>query len=166
LRPAVIFGGEDILINNIAWTLRYFPVFGLFGDGSYRLRPIHVEDLAALAETQGAGRENRILDAVGPETYNLRELVNMLSKTLGVRRLVMGMPARLAFAVTRVISLFVGDVMMTWPEVRGLMDGLLYTDAPSTGTIRLSEWAREHKSTLGKKYASEMARRRNRFKAY
>jgi NADH dehydrogenase len=34
LRPAVIFGPEDILINNIAWFLRRFPVFGVFGDGN------------------------------------------------------------------------------------------------------------------------------------
>ena len=31
LRPAVLFGKEDILINNIAWILRRFPVFGVFG---------------------------------------------------------------------------------------------------------------------------------------
>ncbi|MDP6381364.1 MAG: NAD(P)H-binding protein, partial [Phycisphaerae bacterium] len=38
LRPAVLFGKEDILINNIAWTLRTFPVFMVFGDGQYRLQ--------------------------------------------------------------------------------------------------------------------------------
>src|SRR4030067_522625 len=45
LRPAVLFGKEDILINNIAWVLRRFPVFCVFGDGRYRLRPIYVGDL-------------------------------------------------------------------------------------------------------------------------
>ena len=46
LRPAILFGKEDILVNNIAWTLRRLPVFGVFGDGRYRLQPIHVDDLA------------------------------------------------------------------------------------------------------------------------
>ena len=44
LRPAVIFGDEDILINNIAWLLRRLPVFPVFGYGSYRLQPVHVRD--------------------------------------------------------------------------------------------------------------------------
>src|SRR5208283_1221478 len=48
LRPTVLFGREDILINNIAWALRRFPFFAVFGDGSYRLQPIHVDDLADL----------------------------------------------------------------------------------------------------------------------
>ena len=49
LRPAVLFGTEDILINNIAWALRTLPVFGIYGDGRYRLQPIYVDDLAAAA---------------------------------------------------------------------------------------------------------------------
>ena len=58
LRPAVLFGKEDILINNIAWTLRHLPVFGVFGDGRYRLQPIYVDDLASLAVEQGKSRAN------------------------------------------------------------------------------------------------------------
>src|SRR5262249_37787302 len=46
LRPAVLFGKEDILINNIAWALRRLPVFGIYGSGQYRLQPIYVDDLA------------------------------------------------------------------------------------------------------------------------
>src|SRR5512146_1045799 len=49
LRPAVVFGEEDILINNIAWLLRRFPLFAIPGDGRYRVQPIFVEDLASLA---------------------------------------------------------------------------------------------------------------------
>ena len=57
LRPTVLFGKEDILINNIAWLLRKFPVFGIFGDGRYRLQPIYVDDLAQLAVEQGQESE-------------------------------------------------------------------------------------------------------------
>ncbi|NIR33942.1 MAG: hypothetical protein GWO11_06080, partial [Desulfuromonadales bacterium] len=53
LRPAVMFGQRGILINNIAWMLRRFPSFGVFGDGRYRLQPIHVDDVARLAVQQG-----------------------------------------------------------------------------------------------------------------
>jgi len=33
LRPTVIFGAKDILINNIAWFARHFPVFAIPGSG-------------------------------------------------------------------------------------------------------------------------------------
>lgn len=52
LRPAVLFGKEDILINNIAWVLRRFPVFGVFGDGNYGIQPIYIDDFANLAVVQ------------------------------------------------------------------------------------------------------------------
>jgi NADH dehydrogenase len=52
LRPTVIFGAEDILINNIAWFVRNFPVFGIPGDGRYGVRPIYVEDMARLRSTR------------------------------------------------------------------------------------------------------------------
>jgi hypothetical protein len=84
--PAVLFGGEDILINNIAWVLRHLPIFGVFGAGQYRLQPIHVHDYANLAVAQGVEREDRIIDAIGPETYRYRKLVGELARILGVRR--------------------------------------------------------------------------------
>src|SRR4051812_23065529 len=46
LRPAILFGNDGVLINNIAWLLRHLPVFGVGGHGEYRIRPIHVDDLA------------------------------------------------------------------------------------------------------------------------
>ena len=69
LRPTVLFGKEDILINNIAWALRRLWVIGVFGKGEYRLQPIYVDDLALLAVEQGTKRENVIVNATGPETF-------------------------------------------------------------------------------------------------
>ena len=86
LRPAVLFGKEDILINNIAWTLRHLPVFGVFGDGSYRLQPIYVDDLAKLAVEHGQDQVNRIIDAIGPETFTYRALVQAIGTIIGKNR--------------------------------------------------------------------------------
>ena len=80
LRPAVLFGPEDILINNIAWTLRRFPVFALFGDGRYRLRPIHVENFADLVVEHTLESGNHVVDAVGPDRLSYRELVTELGR--------------------------------------------------------------------------------------
>ncbi len=162
LRPAVLFGGEDILINNIAWALRRLPLFGVFGDGRYRLRPIHVDDFAALAVAEGAGRTNRTFDAVGPESFTYRELVGELARALGLRRLIVPVPPAIGHFAARLLGTLVRDIVLTRDEIAGLMQGLLATDAPATGTIRLSEWAREHAATLGRSHASELGRRRGR----
>ena len=162
LRPAVLFGKEDILINNIAWVLRRFPVFGVFGRGDYRLQPIYVDDLAALAVEQGSLGENRLLNAIGPETFSYRELAEQLGRIIGRPRRVVSVPPWLGYAVGSVLGRLVGDVLITRDEIRGLMAGLLYVDAPPTGTTRLTDWARTHAGELGRHYASELARRRDR----
>ena len=66
LRPTVLFGKEDILINNIAWLLRRLPVFGLPGNGSYKLSPVYVDDLAQMAVDSVYRTDSYIWDAVGP----------------------------------------------------------------------------------------------------
>lgn len=166
LRPTVLFGKEDILINNIAWALRHLPVFGLFGDGSYRLQPIYVDDLATLAVEQGKHNENVTIDAIGPETFTYRDLATAIADIIGVKRPILSMPPTLTYAAGWTLGRWMGDVMITWPEVKGLMADLLCADSPPAGTTRLTDWAREHKDTLGVKYASELARRRDRVKAY
>jgi NADH dehydrogenase len=162
LRPAVLFGKEDVLINNIAWTLRHLPVFGVFGDGRYGIQPIYVDDLAELAVSQGASRENRIINAIGPETFTFRELVETIGRLIGEERPVIGLPPRLAYWATRIVGLLVDDVFLTWEEVQGLMAGTLAVDALPTGETALTDWVRAHADTLGRNYTSELARRRDR----
>ncbi|MEN6624892.1 MAG: NAD(P)H-binding protein [Candidatus Sumerlaeia bacterium] len=167
LRPAVLFGGEDILINNIAWALRRLPVFGVFGDGRYKIQPLHVEDMAALAVEQGMRTENAIINAIGPETFTFRELVREIGLLIGRRRRIVNVPAWAGWIAAQGIGWAVRDVMLTRDEIEGLMAGLLYVEgAPPAGQTRLTDWAREHASELGVRYASELARRRDRQKAY
>jgi NADH dehydrogenase len=166
LRPALLFGGDDVLINNLAWLLRRFPAVPVFGDGQYRVQPIHVDDLAALAVEEGRARENRTLDAVGPETYTFVGLMEELSRALGVRRLLVPVPPALGLASAWLLGKLLRDVVVTRDEVAGLMQELLYTGAKPTGSIRLSEWARTHAATLGLRWSSELGRRRDRRRAY
>jgi NADH dehydrogenase len=166
LRPAVLFGKEDILINNIAWTLRRFPVFGVFGDGQYRLQPIYVDDLAALAVQQGKKRDNVIIDAIGPETFSYRNLVQEIGFIIGKNRPIFSMPPFVGYSIGWFLGKIVNDVMITKDEIEGLMADLLYVDSPPAGLTRLTEWARKHADTLGYRYTSEMARRRDRIIRY
>jgi len=166
LRPAVLFGKEDVLINNIAWSLRHFPVFGLFGNGQYKLQPIYVDDLALAAVEQAAGHRNEIVNAIGPETFTYRELVQTVMWSLGIKRLILGVPPEVGYWSCRLVGLLVRDVVITRPEIRGLMEGRLCVDAPPLGATKLTDWILRHKDTLGRHYTSEMARRLDRLSAY
>jgi len=166
LRPAVFFGGPDILINNICWMLRRFPVFPVFGSGEYRLQPIHVEDFADLAVAQGSNREHAIVDAIGPETFTYRELARTLGCILGKQRPILPVPPGLGLLAGRVLGTLLRDVVITREEIGGLMAGLLCTDSPPAGKTRLTDWARANARSLGKSYASELSRRRNRSTGY
>ncbi|MCP4640527.1 MAG: NAD(P)H-binding protein [bacterium] len=166
LRPTVLFGKEDILINNIAWMLRRVPVFGVFGDGQYRLQPIYVDDLAELAVDQGAKRENVVIDAIGPETFTYRELVQAIGEAIGKRRPVVSVPPMVGYLAGWAFGKCVGDVVITRDEIEGLMADLLHVDSPPAGATALTEWIRDHADSLGRRYASELARRKNRTKEY
>ncbi len=166
LRPTVLFGKEDILVNNIAWMLRKFPVFGVFGDGQYKVQPIYVDDLAQLAVTQGASRENGIINAIGPETFTYKEMVAVIGEIIGKRRPILSIPPALGYAAGWVVGRLVDDVLITREEIDGLMAGLLCVDTPPTGSTRLTTWARSHALTLGRQYSSELSRRRDRTAAY
>ncbi|MBY0312355.1 MAG: NAD(P)H-binding protein [Phycisphaerales bacterium] len=166
VRPGVLFGRFDILVNNIAWTLRHLPIFGVFGDGRYRLRPLHVDDMAELMIAKADERANSVTDAVGPEGFAYRELVETLAEIIGARRRVVSVPPLLGLGVAKLINPVVQDVIITREEIAGLMRGLLDSDQPATGKVRLTEWALERRGELGVKYASEVGRRVQRDVAY
>jgi NADH dehydrogenase len=157
LRPAVFFGGRDVLINNIAWLLRRLPVFGVV-PGRYGLQPIHVEDLARLAVEQGASRADVTLDAVGPEALGFAELVTLVRRAVGSRALVAPVPAAILLLASRLLRPLVGDVVLTADEVEGLRANLLVSRGPATGSTRFTEWLGAHASELGRTWASELAR--------
>ena len=158
LRPTVLFGSEDILINNIAWLLRRFPFFALPGDGSYRLQPVYVDDLAALAADAVYEKGNSLRDAVGPDIFSFREMVKLIGHKIGASRPLVNVHPRLALTAAQFLSLFVQDVMLTPEEVDGLMAGLLVSkDLPLCKTS-LGDWLEENRKTIGVKYASELQR--------
>jgi len=158
VRPTVIFGAEDILVNNIAWFVRHFPVFGIPGDGRYAIRPIYVEDMARLLADAASQQGNSVTDAVGPETFTFEELVRRVAREVGSTCRVVHMPAWLAYAGTLVTGWIVGDVVLTWEEYKGLTSNLLASEGLSKGETRLGEWLAANRDRLGERYASEVSR--------
>ena len=166
LRPAILFGdtpAESILINNMAWSLRHLPCVATFGFGeNYRLQPIHVRDYAELAMDEAENSEaHRIVNAVGAETYTFRDLWKMLADGIGAHRPILPVPDWMGLITTRLLGAALGDVMLTQDEIKGLREDRLAVDgATPIGSRVLSAWTKEHASTLGRCYASELQRRR------
>lgn len=158
LRPTVIFGQEDILINNIAWFVRRFPLFAIPGDGRYGVRPIFVGDMASLIASAVEKQTNEAVDAVGPETFTFEEVVIKIAAALRRSPRLVHVPTTVAYLATRLTGWFVGDVILTWQEYKGLMDGLLAPGGPAQGQTRLTAWLAENAASLGCTYASELAR--------
>ena len=156
LRPTVLVGGEDILINNIAFLLRRFPFFVLPGDGSYKLQPVYVDDLAELAVEGIYCEENRVLDAVGPDIFTFKEMVELIGEKIGAKRPLMSVPPRLALLAAQFLSILVNDVILTPEEVDGLMAGLLVSKESPRGKTHLRDWLEKNKEKVGVKYASEL----------
>ena len=158
IRPTVIFGPEDILINNIAWFLRRFPVFTVFGSGDYQLQPVFVEDVADIAVAAAHSGDDIVIDAVGPEYYTFDELVRLIAHKVHSRPRIIHMSPGLALFFTRLAGYLVKDVVLTKDEVQGLISNLLVSAAPPTGKTRLSDWLSQNAAIVGTRYASELVR--------
>jgi nucleoside-diphosphate-sugar epimerase len=157
-RPAILFGGDGVLINNIAWLLRHLPVFGVGGDGSYRIRGIHVDDLAQLCLQLSQETENSVTDAVGPERPTFNELVTWIREAVGARTPIVHVPGASLSILSSILGLALRDVLLTKDEYQAMAAGLADTEGPSTGRTCLSTWICERGKNLGKHYANELSR--------
>jgi NADH dehydrogenase len=158
VRPAILFGGDGVLINNIGWLLRRLPVFAIGGRGDYRIRGIHVDDLARLCVRLGASDDTVTVDAVGPQSLSFRELVDAVRKAVGSHAVVVPVPGRVLTATSRAMGVVLRDSLLTPDEYHAMADGLADSDAPATGSILLTEWIAENASELGRRYANELVR--------
>jgi nucleoside-diphosphate-sugar epimerase len=158
VRPAILFGGDGVLINNVAWLLRHLPVFAVGGRGSYRVRGIHVDDLARLCVDLGARSDTVTLDAVGPQSVTFRELVDAVRTAVGSHAIVVPIPGRVLTVLSSAIGMVLRDTLLTGEEYQAMADGLADSDAPTTGTIALTQWIEEHRTGLGRHYANELDR--------
>ena len=163
LRPTVLFGGHrNVLINNIAWMLRKFPIFGVFGMGNYPIQPVHVKDVARVAVEQGESRENVTIDATGPETFRYKEYIGVMAKSMSLRRIILPMPPFVGWIFGKFLGLLLQDLVITRAEIKGLRRGLMASDEDPLGQLKFSEWIAEHGKDFGKRYQNDLKERKYR----
>jgi len=158
LRPTVIFGQGDLLINNIAYMLRKFKIFPVPGSGEYKLQPIYVEDFADIAVRLGGLQENLILDVVGPEVFTFNRLIHLIVRMINQRVWLVHVPPEVSLFLSGMVGLVLRDILLTRDEVHGLMDNLLVSTDPPNGQTSLSTWLKENAGQIGRRYASELKR--------
>ena len=158
IRPTLIFGKEDILINNIAWLLRRFPFFVVPGSGEYRLQPVFVGDMADLMVRAAVGKDNLMQDAVGPEVFTFNHLVKLLRSHVRSRAAILHGPPWVALALANGLGLVVRDVPITRTEIGGVSANLLLSANPPTTPTRFSEWLSRPATRPGLRYSSELQR--------
>lgn len=158
VRPTLVVGPHDILINNIGWFLRRLPIFGMPGSGGYRVQPVLLDDVGGLVGDAAMSRDNLTLDAAGPEIITFETLVRAVATGIGRRPRIVHLPPPLVLAVLRVVGWAVREVILSGEELRGLMDELLVSRQTPTGTRSVLAWLRENGRELGRDYASELKR--------
>ena len=159
LRPSCFFGGGDILINNIAWAVRRFPFFLLPRPLGYRIRPMHVADMAQVACNWAERQDNAIRDACGPDQFGFENLVKFLGQTLVSREpRIVAFPTAVCLRLYQTAGLFIGDTILSRAELEGLAQDLLGSDEEPLGTIKLSEWVAQRTDTLGRSFHPEPPR--------
>lgn len=158
VRPTLVFGANDVLVNNIAWALRRFPVFPVAGDGSYRVQPVSVEDVATICVDAGKRADDLIVDAAGPDTFTYADLVRMVADAIGARSRIVGCPRSLVLGLSWLVGALHRDVVLTSDELDGLAASLLVSDRPPLGTATFGAWLALNGDNVGREYVSELAR--------
>jgi len=158
VRPTLVFGPEDLLVNDIAWILRRSPLFLVPGSGRYAVQPVSVGDTAKICVDAGLAADDVIVDAAGPDLFTFEQLIRMIAAAVGSRARVRSAPAGLALAASRVVGLLLRDVVLTRDEVGALMAGLLVSVEQPRGEDRFETWLAAAGPTLGRSYHSELER--------
>jgi uncharacterized protein YbjT (DUF2867 family) len=158
VRPTLLFGRGEVLVNNIAWLLRRLPLFLVPGSGLYLVQPVAAEDVAELCVEAGLADERVVLEAAGPDVFTFEELVHLVRDAIGARAAIVRGSPRLALTLCRGLERFAGDTILTRDELGSLMGSLLVPEGAPAGGRRLQEWLAVSAEGLGSRFASDLRR--------
>ena len=158
LRPSLVFGLEDILINNIAWLLRTFPFFALPSPMNYSAQPVYACDVANAVFDVLLSEKSGTRDVVGEEVYLMDELVRLISVAISHPKRILLMPKPLTLLFVRFLGLLLHDRVLTIDELQGLMENRLISQEAPLGKTSFRSWILQEGSKLGKRYTNDFSR--------
>jgi NADH dehydrogenase len=101
-------------MNRFVAFCRYLPVVPVIGDGRTTVYPIFVGDVAR-GVAEAARREDcrdKVLELAGPERLTMDEILRVIQKVLGKRRLLLHHPAPLMKLLVRPMA-FLPEPMLS-----------------------------------------------------
>jgi NADH dehydrogenase len=103
LRPSAMFSRDGAFFGTMESMVRHLPIIPMFGDGSTRLQPVYVGDVAeAVCRVVGEARlAGATFELGGPEIFTYREILERIAARIGRRRLFLPIPIRLWWAIVR-----------------------------------------------------------------
>ena len=96
LRPSIIFGPEDGFFNKFAGMARFTPALPLVGGGHTRFQPVFVGDVAQAIVTALGKQDGRTFELGGPATYSFKELLQLILRETGRKRVLVPLPFGIA----------------------------------------------------------------------
>ncbi len=145
VRPTLVFGPDDVLVNNIAWGLRHVPLFLVPGDGRYEVQLVSVRDTAAICVDAGMADGDVVLDAAGPSRWTFEDFVRLIARAVGSRAWIRRAPPAIALAASRLAGLAMRDTLLTRDELGALMAGLIVSHEEPLGARPLRLVARRER---------------------
>jgi uncharacterized protein YbjT (DUF2867 family) len=158
VRPTLVFGRGEVLLNNVAWLLRRFPVFLVPAGGNYLVQPVAAEDVAEAAVEAGLGDQPAVLELGGPDTMPFGEIVRLVRTAVGSRAALVSTPATFARICSRGVELAAGETLVTTEELAGLRANVLVASGEPIGRRRLRDWLAEASPRLGLRLVSDRDR--------
>jgi uncharacterized protein YbjT (DUF2867 family) len=145
LRPSVMFGPDDAFIKSLAALARLMPVMPLFGTGAVKLQPVYVNDVAdAVAQALAtAAAEGEVYELGGPRVYSYKELLQLIVRQLGRRRLLMPLPYFVWQLLAAAVTPFPNPPISRDQVVLMKQDNLVGPNVPSFADLGLAPHALE-----------------------
>jgi NADH dehydrogenase len=111
IRPAVMFGRDDALLNTLVKLLKRLPAYPMFGRGLTRLQPAHAEDVAeAIARCLQPAAANPVTyEFGGPRVYTYEELLKVVAHRLGKKPVLLSVPFPIWHALARIGEMLPGS---------------------------------------------------------
>jgi len=124
-RPSIVYGVGDKFINRLASMVRFSPILPVIGDGRYRLQPVYVEELCAVMALASARdiTSRKIYEIGGPEQLTYVEILDIIKRVLGRRRVKVHIPLSLARMVACMMEKILKPAPLTRDQLKMMQTG-------------------------------------------